>query len=102
MLGASERRQAPDDVREVVETCAGIVIEVPPDPPSRSSSVTPGVLMRDQCDELERLVESDLSGLACSRFRAEQVPALDRSMEYGPRMSLCSRTCLPGAGASRA
>ena len=98
VLRASERREVADDVREVVESGAGVVVEVAPHPAGSGAAVAAGILVGDQGDELERLVEADLSDLACRRLRDEQVAALDRSLKDGPRMSLCCRACLSGAG----
>ena len=68
MLRASERRQVADDVCEIIEAGARVVLEVAPDPSGCRPAVTPGVLMRDQGDELERLLEIDLSQFARPRF----------------------------------
>ena len=59
------------------------------------------ILLRDQRDELERLVERHDADLAGGRFGDEEVAAVDRSLEDGPRMSLCCRACLSGAGRRR-
>jgi hypothetical protein len=49
------------------------------------------VLARDQHGQLERLGKADAADLLRGRLRDEQVPALDRSAEDGPRMALRGR-----------
>jgi len=44
------------------------------------------LVLRDQRRELERLTKVDLADLPCRCFRDQQIAALERSPENGPRM----------------
>jgi hypothetical protein len=96
--GAAERGERSGGERRLLDRGRRVLLEEAEEPAGRGARTAARVLQRDQRRQVERLEQRDAAELAHRRLGDEQVPAGDRSLEDGPRMTLCFRQCLSGAG----
>jgi hypothetical protein len=99
MVPPSERGQAGDDERGIVER--GLVVTFQPalQPARRDARVPVRLLERDQRGQLEQLDEGRPRDLDPERrLRERQVAALDRALEDRLRVALCGDRLLASRG----
>jgi hypothetical protein len=95
---ASECGEAADDECQVVEAGGRVLLQKASGPARAGAAVAAGVLLRDERDEVERLVQRERAELSRGRFCDEQVLALYSSAEDRPWMALRRQFVLSGAG----